>query len=265
MTGPSPAPVKPAVFSRSNRPTLDGLDSAPAFLLPIWKPAGKSSSFFVNRFRWHLSRIHRVKRFRVGHGGTLDPFAAGVLVVLGGKATSLQESVIHQPKAYLATVRFGATSPSLDPDTEVIVHDPEFHVDRALLEGAANSMLGVVDQLPPDFSAKRIAGKRAYELARAGKAAVLVPAKVRIDAVRTHEVRDAEADIEVRCGSGCYIRAVARDLAAALGTVGYLRSLERIESAGFTKEDCWPFDVVLGFLQSCAISETPTQAKPRIN
>lgn len=265
MTGPSPAPVIPAVFSLSSRPTLDGLGSSPAFLLPIWKPAGRSSSFFVNRIRWHISHIHRVKRFRVGHAGTLDPFAAGVLVVLGGKATSLQESVIHQPKAYLATVRFGATSPSLDPDTEVRVLDSGFRVDRALLETAANSMTGLVDQLPPDFSAKRIAGKRAYELARAGKATVLVPAKVRIDAVRIHGVREADADIEVRCGSGCYIRAVARDLAAALGTVGYLTSLERIESAGFEKKDCWPFDAVLGFLQSCAISETPTQAKPRVN
>jgi tRNA pseudouridine55 synthase len=189
--------------------------------------------------------MHGVKLFKLGHAGTLDPFADGVLVLLGGKATTLQDAAIHHPKSYRATVVLGATSPSLDPATPVQIVDPAFTSTREDLDHVLQAMIGEVMQLPPSYSAKRVAGRRAYHIAVRGKQPALLPAKVRIDRIEVVSFDSRTAVLDVDCGSGCYIRAIARDIALALGTVGYLSALTRTQSAGFLHPDCWDFPTVL--------------------
>lgn len=233
------------MYSARTRNDLKGFTSSEGFVLPLWKPAAMSCSFYTGQIRWRLSRMHGVRLFKLGHAGTLDPFADGVLVLLGGKATTLQDAAIQHPKSYRATIVLGATSPSLDPATPVQVVDPTFSTTRNALDNVLQDMIGEVMQLPPSYSAKRVAGRRAYHLAVRGKQPALVPAKVRIDRIEVVSFDGHSAVIEVNCGSGCYIRAIARDIALALGTVGYLSALTRTQSAGFSHADCWDFQTVL--------------------
>lgn len=229
--------------------TFDLVRKAEAFLLPIDKDAGYSSTFFVNQVRHHLSRLRGVKRFKVGHAGTLDPFATGVLVLLCGKATRQQDRLMRMPKSYLAEVRFGATSDTLDCDGEVTITYPDFQLNAAKLEGAIPGFLGEIDQIPPAFSAKWVDGQRAYDLARRGETVELAAHRVRIDELEVRDVSAERVSLHVRCGSGTYIRSLARDLGEAIGTDAYLTALQRTSASGIDVNQCLPFADVLAALK----------------
>ncbi len=218
------------------------MSARPDGILVIDKPAGPTSHDIVGLVR----RLSGVKR--VGHGGTLDPFARGVLPIFVGRATRVAEYHLGDRKQYRATVCFGATSTTDDLEGELTpVPGPRF--DRAAVETAASAFRGPVTQVPPAFSAIKVAGRRAYALARAGLRPELQPRSVTIDRLELMEwdITDPErpiAIVEVDCSAGTYIRALARDLGVALGTGAYLGALSRTASGPFRLADAITLDTV---------------------
>lgn len=187
------------------------------------KAAGQTSARALDDFK----RTFR----KVGHAGTLDPFATGVLLVLLGDATRLSELAMGLPKTYRATVRFGRETDTLDPEGEVVAEaDPG--EPRALpLE------TGEIEQVPPAFSALKVKGERAYKLARKGEAPALKPRRVRIDAMRVVSEAWPEVELEIVCGAGTYVRAIARDLGRAIGLPASLAALRRTAIGPFEPDD----------------------------
>ena len=177
---------------------------------------------------------------RVGHAGTLDPLASGALPILVGAATRLSEELSAAPKRYAATIRLGARSETDDaqgPITPVAAPLPE----PSAIEAALDAFRGTFEQRPPAFSARKVAGRVAYHAARAGKPLDLPPRRVSVESLDMVAVRSVaggiEVDVDIRCGSGTYIRAIARDLGERLGCGGYLAALRRTEAAGLRVED----------------------------
>ena len=210
-------------------------------IIVVAKEPGPTSHDIVALVR----RLAGVKR--VGHGGTLDPFAAGVLPVFVGQATRLVEYHLGDPKEYRALVCFGARSTTDDLDGELAPsgHTPE----RSDVEAALEGFRGEIEQVPPDYSAVRVAGRKAYELARHGEKPELRPRRVTIHRLELGAWDDADparpvATIEVRCSAGTYIRALARDLGGRLGSGAYLAALTRTVSGPFRVETAHPLDEV---------------------
>lgn len=205
--------------------------ATPDGLLLVDKPAGVTSHDVVNAARRALGEK------RVGHGGTLDPFATGLLVLLVGRATRLLQWLHDEPKVYDALVQFGA-----ETDTEdlhgVVTREAQLP-SRAALDASVASLIGDLDQVPPSYSAKRVDGRRAYELARAGETVDMKPSRVHVDAVAlsSFEGRDdavTRCRMRVTCGGGTYVRSLARDLARAAGSAAHLSALRRERAGVFT-------------------------------
>ncbi len=234
--------IKPDIITKAN---VSILSQSSAFFLPLLKEPGRSSGFFVQHIKRKLCFLQNTKRFKVGHTGTLDPFAQGVLPILGGKATRLQSYYMNMPKSYRTTVVFGATSPSLDPETPLLEEDPDFYLEEKELLSALECFKGDFDQTPPLYSAKRIQGKRAYHFARKGLEVKLQPRRVSVYEIKVLNFEQQSVELEIQCGSGFYVRAFARDLAAQLGSVGYLKELTRISAGGAELEECLRLSDVL--------------------
>jgi tRNA pseudouridine55 synthase len=206
-------------------------------LLVLDKPVGPTSRDAVDRaLRW-LPR-----KTRVGHTGTLDPLASGVLVLCIGQATRLTEFVQVMAKTYVADVVLGARSATDDAEGPITPGDVDIPPDRALIETSLASFIGRVEQVPPAFSAAKVAGHRSYALARRGTALELPPRTVRIDGIDVLDFVYPRLRIEVRCGKGTYIRSLARDLGDRLGYGAYLGSLRRTHVGPFTVNDATPLD-----------------------
>ena len=211
-------------------------------VLVIAKPAGPTSHDVVGLVR----RLSATKR--VGHGGTLDPFASGVLPVFLGKATRLVEYHLHDRKRYRATVCFGASSTTDDLEgalTPAVGRAP----DRAAVEAALSSFRGEIEQVPPAYSAIKVAGRRAYALARAGQSVELSPRRVTISSIVIVDWDDSTsgepvAIVDVECSAGTYVRSLARDLGTAVGSAAYLGALTRTASGPFVLDDAVPLDRV---------------------
>ena len=197
--------------------------------LNIWKEERDTSAYVV-------SRVRKLLKTPCGHMGALDPLASGVLPVAVGNASRLFDSFLDKQKVYLARFRFGVTTDTLDGEGAV---RPAGRVPaRGEIEAVLSQFEGEIDQLPPKYSAKNVGGRRSYELARAGKEVELSPKRVRIDRVELLEATGPdEFSFRIACGGGTYIRALARDIAAALGTEAYMSGLVREQSGPFTKEN----------------------------
>ena len=211
-------------------------------VLVVAKPVGPTSHDIVGLIR----RLSATKR--VGHGGTLDPFASGVLPLFLGKATRLVEYHLGDEKRYRATVCFGASSTTDDLEG-ALTPAPGPAPTRATVEAAFASFLGDIEQRPPAYSAIKVAGRRAYAMARAGQAVELATRQVRIDALELVSWDDATpgepvAIIDVACSAGTYVRALARDLGEAVGSAAYLGALTRTASGPFTIEEAVSLDDV---------------------
>jgi tRNA pseudouridine55 synthase len=196
------------------------------------KPAGMSSAQAVAQIKRLLPR-----GVKVGHAGTLDPFATGVLLVLVGKATKRCEELMGAEKVYEATVKLGATTPTLDPESAETAVLVERIPTRNAIEEILKTMIGVVSQRPPAFSAMKVGGRRAYKLARQGKPVDLPPRPVRIDQLEIRVYEWPVLSLRIKCGRGTYIRSIARDLGEALGVGGYLLSLRRTRVGVFDVKD----------------------------
>ena len=194
--------------------------------------------------RTRLSRAVGVRRVKVGHAGTLDPLATGVLILCTGKKTKEIERLQLDTKEYTATLQLGATTPSYDMEHEVNATYPTEHVTRSLIERVLESFVGDIQQVPPSYSAVKIGGDRAYKLKRQGETVELKAKTVRIDAI---ELTDFDADrmqmsIRVQCGKGTYIRALARDIGRALQSGAYLTALCRTRVGDVRLSDCLSLD-----------------------
>ncbi|WP_246196081.1 tRNA pseudouridine(55) synthase TruB [Aquisphaera giovannonii] len=200
-------------------------------ILNLNKPVGVSSRAIVDRV------VRLLPRAKLGHAGTLDPLASGVLVVGVGQGTRLVESIQAMAKTYRATIRLGGRSDTLDADGTVAWEDDPRIPTSAEVDAALATQVGTILQQPPAYSALRVGGRRAYDLARAGQAAELAPRPVRIDRVERLPYEWPRLDIEVDCGGGTYIRSIARDVGEALGCGGFIEVLRRTRIGPFAIED----------------------------
>ncbi len=209
-----------------------GLRPADPGLVVVDKPRGITSRAAVDRVVRLVGR-----RTRVGHAGTLDPLASGVLVILVGAATRLVEEVQRMPKTYRTVVRLGARSDTLDADGLIeLVPDPH-RPEPSAIDRAVAPLMGEVEQVPPRFSALKVGGRRAYDLARAGRSVDLAPRRVRIDRIEVIRYEWPELELEIDCGAGTYIRSIARDVGEALGCGGLVDVLVRTRIGPFRIDD----------------------------
>ena len=197
------------------------------------KPYGWTSFDVVNKIRWNLKRKLGVKKLKVGHAGTLDPLATGLLVICIGKHTKLIESYTGVEKTYTGTFLVGKTTPSFDLETEYNHEFSTEHITAELLELVRMSFIGEQLQTPPVFSAKQIDGKRAYDFARAGKEVEMKQVKVQIDAFEMDASRFPEVDFKIKCSKGTYIRSIANDFGRKLNSGATLIALHRTDSGNF--------------------------------
>ena len=206
------------------------------------KPLGWTSFNLVNRVRGVLSRHLGVKKLKVGHAGTLDPLATGVMILCTGKNTKLIESFQYQTKEYVATIKLGATTPSFDLETEIDAEYPTEHITEELVKETLAKFIGEIQQIPPTYSAIKINGKRAYEYARKGDEVELKPKTLVIDEIELLEYKMPEIVVRVVCSKGTYIRALARDIGEALQSGGHLTALRRTRIGDIRVENCLQYD-----------------------
>ncbi|VTS05079.1 tRNA pseudouridine(55) synthase TruB [Tuwongella immobilis] len=199
-------------------------------ILVLDKPTGMTSRDAVNRVHGQLPR-----RTKIGHTGTLDPLATGVLVLCLDQATRLVEYVQEMDKVYTATIRLGARSDSDDADGTIALVDDAVMPTREQIEATLAEFHGTIDQTPPAFSAAKVAGKRAYALARRGEEVALAAKPVRIDAILITRFEPPLLEVTVRCGKGTYIRSLARDIGDRLGCGGMIEALRRTAIGPFTE------------------------------
>ena len=208
----------------------------------IDKPLNWTSFNAVKRLRGAVIRRTGLKKIKVGHAGTLDPLATGVLIVCTGKATKRIEELQTGVKEYVATIALGSTTPSFDLETEIDATYPVDHINRELVEEVLKNFVGRIEQVPPAFSACKIDGKRAYTMARKGKDVELKAKELVIDEIELQEYKTGEISVRVVCSKGTYIRALARDIGEALGSGAHLTALRRTRVGDVKIDDCLTID-----------------------
>ena len=223
-------------------------------ILYIDKPLGWTSFDVVKRVRGTLLRRMQIKKMKVGHAGTLDPLATGVMIVVTGKATKLIDSLQAGVKEYVATIALGATTPSFDLETEIDATYPTEHITREGVEEALKGFVGTIQQIPPSYSACKIDGHRAYHMARKGREVELKPKTLVIDEIELLEFSQQSITIRVVCSKGTYIRALARDIGIALGSGGHLTALRRTRVGDVTIADCLSVDLTVELLRTVEIT-----------
>ena len=208
-------------------------------VLPVRKPVGWTSFDVIRYIKTRMPGI------KVGHAGTLDPFAEGVLVVCTGKATKRIDEFVHAKKAYRALMRLGVTTDTLDVTGRITGHGDADEIRAEQIQQILPRFVGEIDQVPPQFSALRINGKRAYHLARAGHEVEMKKRRVRIYRLELIAFEAGLLTINIECSKGTYIRSLARDIAKALNTVGYVQTLIRTAVGDYTLRDTQELDSLI--------------------
>jgi tRNA pseudouridine55 synthase len=226
-------------------------------LIYINKPYRMSSFGALAHIRYLVSKRLHVKRVKMGHAGTLDPLATGVLILCTGKETKNIESLQQHTKEYTATLQLGATTASYDREHTVDYTYPTRHITRQLVEQTLPQFVGDIMQRPPLYSACMVAGDRAYELARKGRDVELAPKPIHIDEIELTDFNPDTMQMSIRvvCGKGTYIRSLARDIGAALGSGAFLTALCRTRVGDVRIEDCLTFDDFPAWLEKAVNSE----------
>ena len=220
------------------------------------KPLNWTSFDLVYRFRYKLSRKLNVDKIKVGHAGTLDPKATGVLIVCTGRATRRVEEFQYQTKEYIATLKLGATTPSFDLEKEIDQTFPIAHITREKVENALTTFVGTIQQVPPAFSACKVNGRRAYKSARKGREVALQAKTLIIDEIELLEYALPVVKIRIVCSKGTYIRALARDIGIALESGAHLIALERTRIGDITLDKCMSPENIDEFLEEVIIKKT---------
>jgi tRNA pseudouridine55 synthase len=214
------------------------------------KPLHWTSFNVVDRLRWKIKKTAKIKKIKVGHAGTLDPEATGVLIICTGKATKQIDNYQAQTKEYIAELKLGETTPSFDLELPVDAVYPTEHISRELIDDVLVSFVGEIDQVPPVFSAVKVDGKRAYQYARNGEEVELKSKKLVIDELEILNFSMPLLTLRIVCSKGTYIRALARDIGLALGSGAHLTALRRTRIGEVKIEDCWKLDDLLLHLEN---------------
>lgn len=219
-------------------------------ILYVNKPLTWTSFNLVSKLRWRMQKSLNIKKLKVGHAGTLDPLASGVMIICTGKKTKLIESFQYQTKEYIATLGLGATTASFDLELPVDATYPTEHITRELIDTVIPTFLGEIWQVPPVYSAVKVDGKRAYDYARDGQEVELKAKLLVIDEIEVLDFNNTELKIRVVCSKGTYIRALARDIGIALGSGAHLTGLERTRIGEVKLNDCWELEPLVAYLES---------------
>lgn len=202
------------------------------------KPYGRTSFYVVGRVRYLLCKKLGIKKLKVGHAGTLDPLATGVLVICTGKAAKRIEDIQMLPKEYVATLQLGATTPTYDLERPIDATYSFAHITQQMVEQTLQHFVGTIEQVPPAFSACKVNGSRAYLLARKGKDTNLKPKTIVIREIELLHYDLPQIVIRVACGKGTYIRSLARDIGQALKSGAHLTALRRTKVGNYNADDC---------------------------
>ncbi len=229
-------------------------------ILYIDKPYTWTSFDAVKRIRGSLLRRMKIKKLKVGHAGTLDPLATGVMVICTGRSTKLIETLQARVKEYIATIALGATTPSFDLETEIDATYPTDHITHELVSDVLSRFVGRIEQVPPSFSACKIDGERAYKRARRGAEVTIKPKVLVIDEIELLEFTPTSITIRVVCSKGTYIRALARDIGKALQSGGHLTALRRTKVGEISIDKCMTVEEAIKFLNEVPI-EMPDDTK----
>jgi tRNA pseudouridine55 synthase len=211
-------------------------------LLLIDKPLEWTSFQVVNKLRWHIRQAYNLKKIKVGHAGTLDPLATGLLIICTGKMTKQIDTFQGQIKTYTGTFVLGSTTPSYDLETAIDQEFPTAHITPELIHKTTEQFIGEIDQFPPVFSALKKEGKRLYEFARAGEAVKIDSRKVTINAFEITKIEGLTVDFSVTCSKGTYIRSLAYDFGKALESGAHLSALRRTKIGDFSVEKAISID-----------------------
>ena len=204
----------------------------------INKPLHWTSFQLVAKIRNTISKEYNIKKIKVGHAGTLDPLATGVMIVCTGKKTKEIDTFQYQVKEYVTTIKLGEITPSYDAETEVVEIKNIDHLTDEQINSTIQKFVGEIQQIPPEYSAVKVNGRRAYELARAGEEVNLKPKTLVIDEIEVVKIEKPFVTIRVVCSKGTYIRALGRDIGEALGVGAYLTALERTKIGDISLSDC---------------------------
>ncbi|TNJ44210.1 tRNA pseudouridine(55) synthase TruB [Tamlana fucoidanivorans] len=202
-------------------------------VLLIDKPLNWTSFQVVNKLRWEIRQAFNIKKIKVGHAGTLDPLATGLLVICTGKKTKEINTFQAQIKEYTGTFALGSTTPSYDLETEINAHFSTTHITKELIQETTKQFIGDIEQYPPVFSAIKKDGKRLYEFARAGETVEIKPRHVHISEFEITKIDDLHVDFRVVCSKGTYIRSLAHDFGKALNSGAHLSVLRRTKIGDF--------------------------------
>ena len=231
------------------------MDFKEGVILAFDKPYGWTSFALVAKIRYLLCRKMGVKKLKVGHAGTLDPLATGVLVLCTGKATKHIEELQAHTKEYVATLCLGATTPSYDLEKPIDEVFPTEHITREMVEEVLKSFVGTIQQVPPVFSACKVDGARAYDLARKGQEVELKAKTLVIDEIELLKYSQTVIEIRVVCSKGTYIRALARDIGQALQSGAHLTALRRTRVGDVKVDDCYNLDTFTEWLENLEIEK----------
>ncbi len=233
-------PVRDASFCAHVRSSEEFLGSA----LLIDKPGGWTSYDVIRRLKRYFPR-----RTKIGHTGTLDPLATGLLILLFGKATKAQQQFLHLPKVYEGIMRLGEVTPSMDADTEVMLRKPIDQLTAAQIESACSAHTGEIQQIPPMYSAVKVDGERLYKKARRGESVPRSPNTVTIHSFDVLRIVDAEVHFRVQCSKGTYIRALAHDVGQHLDVGAHLTQLRRTVIGNYQVESACTLEQLITFLE----------------
>lgn len=231
--------------------SLRGIDFREGYIAVIDKPLEWTSTDVVRKIKYALVNRLGYKKIKIGHAGTLDPLATGVLLICIGKATKMVNALQSEEKEYVAELELGATTPSHDMEHPIDKRFPTEHITRELIDEALLSLTGERLQAPPIYSAKKVEGVRAYEFARAGEEVELKKALINIYEIEVLDFTMPYLKLRVRCSKGTYIRSLAYEIGEALDSGAYLRSLRRTRSGGFTAENGYKLENFLEKLSEC--------------
>ena len=228
------------------------MDFKSGTILSFDKPLTWTSFGLVSKVRYLLCQHIGEKKLKVGHAGTLDPLATGVLIICTGKATKQIDTLQAKTKEYVASLQLGATTPSFDLETEVDATYPTAHITEEKVKEALTRFIGRIEQVPPSYSACKVDGKRAYDLARQGKEVELKAKVLVIDEIELLDFNPTamQATIRVVCSKGTYIRALARDIGLALESGAHLTALRRTRIGDYKVEDCHTLDTFQQWLET---------------
>lgn len=223
-------------------------------ILLVNKPLNWTSFDVVNKLRYSIKHKLGVKKIKVGHAGTLDPLADGLLILCSGRKTKTIETLMGLEKVYSGEITLGATTPSYDLETEIDKTYPTEHFTIQLIQEEVEKMIGEYDQYPPIFSAKKVNGKKAYDLARKGIEVKLQPKRITISKFEIIDFKDNKLEFLIKCSKGTYIRSIAHDLGQNLNSGGHLTSLRREEIGVYSLKNSFTVDEWIAKIEN---SEVP--------